>query len=309
MELIQSKVDCTETGIEFPESLSYEEWQSVGQSLQRIGRSWQWWIGDWLNFGEKKYGERYAQAIEETGIEYGTLRNCAYVASNVELSLRSDKVSWSHHKCLASLPQEEQKIWLDRVQSDALSVSELNKELRQQRIADQRATTPALPEGVFDLILMDPPWQYDFAETDNRKIENHYPTMTLEQLEELELPAADDCVLLMWATAPKLLEAYSVLGAWGFTYKTNAVWDKEQLGMGYWFRGQHEFLMVATKGEVSPPESSHRVSSVFREKRGRHSAKPECVYRWIEEAFPNVSKCEMFCRVPREGWSVWGNEV
>jgi len=51
------------------------------------------------------------------------------------------------------------------------------------------------------------------------------------------------------------------------------------------------------------------VSSVFREKRTGHSVKPICVYEWIERTFPLKNKLEMYCRIPRDGWSVWGNEI
>lgn len=56
-------------------------------------------------------------------------------------------------------------------------------------------------------------------------------------------PSEDNAVLYLWATAPKLLEALEVMRAWGFKYKTQAVWDKSWVGMGYWFRGQHEILL------------------------------------------------------------------
>ena len=67
------------------------------------------------------------------------------------------------------------------------------------------------------------------------------------------MPAEPDCVLYMWATAPKLREALQVVAAWGFEYVTNAVWVKDRIGMGYWFRGRHELLLVAKRGAVSPP--------------------------------------------------------
>ena len=116
-------------------------------------------------------------------------------------------------------------------------------------------------------------------------------------------------MLFMWATVAKLREAFEVMDGWGFEYKTHAVWDKEKIGMGYWFRGQHELLLVGTKGQASPPDAEHRVSSVFREARGKHSAKPQCVYEWIEAAFPDRLKLEMYCRSPRAGWAVFGNEA
>lgn len=161
-----------------------------------------------------------------------------------------------------------------------------------------------------NLVLADPPWKYDFAETDNRQVENQYPTATVSEIIDMEPETETDCVLFLWATVAKLTEALEVMDGWGFQYKTHAVWDKGKIGMGYWFRGQHELLLVGTKGQFSPPETDQRVSSVFNESRAsKHSKKPECVYKWIESAFPEAKKLEMFCREPRKGWEVFGNEA
>lgn len=186
----------------------------------------------------------------------------------------------------------------------------LGKAVKQvKRDAVTAAVAPKLPEGKFDLILADPPWKYDFAETENREIENHYPTMCVEELSKLEPPAAKDCVLFMWATAPKLREALQLMEAWGFDYKTHAIWDKQKIGMGYWFRGQHELLLVGTKGKASPPDEKLRVPSVFSFKRGNHSAKPVEVYGMIESMLPNATRCEMFAREEHKGWTAWGNQL
>jgi N6-adenosine-specific RNA methylase IME4 len=162
---------------------------------------------------------------------------------------------------------------------------------------------------LYGVIYADPPWQYDFAETDSRKIENHYPTMTLAEICCMDVPAAKDCVLYLWATAPKLLEAVAVMRAWGFSYKTHAMWDKELIGSGYWFRGQHELLMVATRGKVSPPVPELRIASVIRCKRGLHSRKPDYVRDRIEAWFPTMARLEMFTRTKRPGWEAFGNQV
>ena len=82
--------------------------------------------------------------------------------------------------------------------------------------------------GSYGLIYADPPWRYDFAETDSRQIENQYATLTVEEICELSVPAEPDCVLYMWATAPKLREALQVVAAWGFEYVTNAGLGKGQ---------------------------------------------------------------------------------
>jgi N6-adenosine-specific RNA methylase IME4 len=174
--------------------------------------------------------------------------------------------------------------------------------------------TPLPPEGKFSVILADPPWRYDFSPTDSRQIENQYPTMDVADICKLgeNMPFAEDAALFLWATAPKLREALQVIDAWGFKYVTHAIWDKEVIGMGYWFRGQHEPLLVATRGAFPPPPESARVSSIIRSRRAAHSEKPEAVYELIEAAYVDLSdkqRLEVFARECREGWTPWGNEV
>lgn len=210
------------------------------------------------------------------------------------------------------------RLWIDWIVSNAKGDSWDISKVQKQRIEidDALWKLRELPEQQpVSVLLADPPWQYDFAETDSRQIENQYPTADAETIAtHLDLPwapkLADDCVLFMWATAPKLREAFVVLDGWGFEYKTHAVWDKEKIGMGYWFRGQHELLIVATRGKKSPPDAESRFSSVFREKRdSKHSKKPQCVYEAIEAMFPDDVKFEMYAREQREGWLQGGNEA
>ena len=182
------------------------------------------------------------------------------------------------------------------------------REEYEQRVAIASEKIKQEPGLLPNLILCDPPWRYDFAETKSRQIENQYDTLTVPEIGKSLKETEPDCLLLLWATAPKIREAFKLLDLWRFEYKTQAIWDKEIIGAGYWWRGQHEILIAATKGDVSPPLAEFRVSSVFRERRTIHSKKPLCVYEWIERAFADKIKLEMFCREPREGWLSWGNE-
>jgi N6-adenosine-specific RNA methylase IME4 len=173
----------------------------------------------------------------------------------------------------------------------------------------KRVTNP-IPVG--DIYYADPPWKYDFSETITREIENQYPTMELEDIKSLKniIPAPNNCVLFLWATAPKLIEALEVMKEWGFNYKTHAIWDKEKIGMGYWFRGQHELLLVGTKGDMSPPAPEFRSASVFKVKRTGHSVKPPEIYDEIERMLPNLRYVELFARNKHnDKWLVWGNEA
>lgn len=162
----------------------------------------------------------------------------------------------------------------------------------------------------YQVIYADPPWRYEGGTTrPSWIIENHYPTMALEDIKALEIPAEDNAVLFLWATAPKLKEALEVMEAWGFLYRTCAVWDKKVLGMGHWFRIDHELLLVGRKGKFPTPPAKKRVSSVIRQKRRKHSQKPNLIRTLIAEWWPDASRLEMFARDAFEGWDVWGNEA
>ena len=78
------------TGLLLPDDFTYDEWAVLGGSLQTVAKAWQWWIGDWLQYGEQKYGEKYAAAIEVTGHEYQALANAAWVAGQVQFSSREE---------------------------------------------------------------------------------------------------------------------------------------------------------------------------------------------------------------------------
>lgn len=203
----------------------------------------------------------------------------------------------------------------EQVLAGTLTLPEAKKEIRQHEkaiavadIADRQAA-PLDAVGPFPVLYVDPPWRYDFAEDKGRQIENHYPTMHLDDIKKLDVPAAADAVLYLWVTSPKLAEGLDVLDAWGFAYVTCMVWVKDKIGMGYYARQQHELLLIAGRGEPPVPGTDVRPSSVVSAPRGKHSEKPERFYELIETMYPDHAKIELFARSEREGWASWGNEV
>ena len=122
--------------------LSLLEWSQSGRRLGVIGRASGWWIGDWLNYGNARFGERYVRAARITGYDVQTLMNMVYVASRFEPSRRSDNLSWSHHAELAALEPAEQDHWLERAETERLSVRCLREEVRRQRRLEAAETEP-----------------------------------------------------------------------------------------------------------------------------------------------------------------------
>jgi N6-adenosine-specific RNA methylase IME4 len=179
--------------------------------------------------------------------------------------------------------------------------------------AEQLATT-IWPSGKYGVILGDPPWKPDAGVLDpSRRIENQYPTLALPQLialrPRIDELALEDCVLLLWTTTQKLADAVTLINAWGFDVKSGAVWVKDRVGMGYWFRGRHELLILATRGKPRTPLEAHRPDSVIAAPRRGHSEKPSAVYELVEQMFPQVPKVEIFARATRSGWALGTNET
>lgn len=191
-------------------------------------------------------------------------------------------------------------------------MQKINREKKIDNIAKKTTEAKAIGElGIYSIIYADPPWRYDFSKDSNDSIEHHYPTMSIEEICDLPINeiAYDDCVLFLWATNPKLEEAMQVINAWGFKYRTNMVWVKNSIGLGYYARQQHELLLIATKGNLPTPDPSDRISSVIESPREEHSKKPDVVYEIIEKMYPKYNKIELFARSRRDGWFVWGNQI
>lgn len=190
------------------------------------------------------------------------------------------------------------------------------KERRNERLEEINSANQALPTGKkFSVIYADPPWRYEHPAigATNRSIENHYPTLTLDEIcsMEIESIAAENANLYLWATSPKLAECFDVIRAWGFEYRTDWIWDKEIIGMGYHVRDQHETLLIAKRGEIPAPEPEHRPPSIYKERRGKHSAKPSYFRDQLDAMYPQLEKIELFARdmPPRDGWTFWGNQT
>ncbi len=224
------------------------------------------------------------------------------------------KIAVSAAAQIAERPKEQQRAAVDRVMRLNAKAPNVVREMnRQDRIGKlvEAGTPGTRGVGRFAVVLADPPWPYQFSTSKSREIENQYPTMSLEEICALDISEMllPDCTLFLWSPPPKLDEAMSVIRAWSFSFRTTAIWDKEMIGPGYYFRTQHELLLVATKGEPPPPPPSARVSSVIRSRRGEHSVKPAIVYEIIERMYPELPKLELFQRRSRVGWWGWGNQV
>ena len=116
----------------------FQTWEKAGKALKYMGGSVQWWLGDWINYGEGVYGEKYSQALDATDYEYDTLKHVAYVANRIEMGRRRLNLSWSHHQEVAPLEPEKQDHWLDMAEKKGWTRNELRRHIREAKKYDWR---------------------------------------------------------------------------------------------------------------------------------------------------------------------------
>jgi N6-adenosine-specific RNA methylase IME4 len=166
---------------------------------------------------------------------------------------------------------------------------------------------------LYAVIYADPPWRFEpySRETGmSRAADNHYDTLSTDAIAAIQIPAAKDCILYLWATPAMKQDALRVMAAWSFTYKTTYYWHKPGRGHGYWScLEQVEELLVGTRGRVPAPVMGMQPPQMQTYPRGRHSAKPAEYRAMIENEYPTAAKIELFARgTPAPGWDAWGHD-
>jgi len=123
----------TRVGLSIPPGLSFPQWEQAGRRVTNVMNSSAWCLGDWINYGQRRYSDRYRQAVEAVGLDYQTMRNYAWVARRFEAARRRPDLSFQHHAEVASVPVEEQDFWLAQAEAFKWSRSVLRGHVRSAR--------------------------------------------------------------------------------------------------------------------------------------------------------------------------------
>lgn len=142
----------TPTSLTIKPGLKFDHWERLGEMLKKTAQGVQFWIGDWIRYGESEYGEKYAQGLQTTGQTYQTLADDVYVASRVEISLRNEKLSFNHHRAVAALPPAQQKKWLSRAVTEGWSYRELRREIEKDKRGKDFKLTGTILDKVWERI-------------------------------------------------------------------------------------------------------------------------------------------------------------
>lgn len=174
----------------------------------------------------------------------------------------------------------------------------------------------------YNLILVDPPWQYRDKSLNRGGAERHYPTMTLEEMRRLNVKglAEKECALCMWVTMPHLETGLQLIREWGFVPVTCLfVWVKTYsngdpsnpfVGMGHHTRSNAELMLLAKpKGGKTPKRQDASIRQVQYFPVTSHSAKPPEFRDLVKRLYGDLPGVELFAREKAPGWDAWGNEV
>ena len=307
--------------LNLPPGLSYEEWYKHGVTLSVMYRNNYWWIGDWLQYGEFNYAEKYAQATTLFGYEIQTLNGMQWVASRFESMRRRILLPWWAHRVLAALEPEVQDQCLDWFET--LPEEERQRAALRAYVRDIKRLTSGSPKAnTYRVLYADPPWKYSDELIDGYGAAvHHYPPLSIQELVDLELAPGKsvkewvqpDAVLFLWVTSPFIQDVFQIVEAWGFKYKTSFVWDKVKHNYGHYNSVRHELLLVCTRGSCTPDADILYDSVVTIERTDKHSEKPEEFRNIIDALYPDGSALELFSREwsPPEGsrWQTWGLEA
>jgi N6-adenosine-specific RNA methylase IME4 len=260
----------------------------------------------------------FARAVDKLAEVAGDEARSAILTRDAPVS-KKEAVSLA--KTAEDLPEFAAGVMQSLAHGKAKDFREAVRKQKQSQKTEERRTVSlaAQVSGRFPVILADCPWRYSNSGFDE-SAESHYPTMAVEDICALPVPdkVTAAAVLFLWATNPLLPEALRVMSAWGFEYKTNIAWVKDKpINIGFHAYGQHELLLIGTRGGMMPDRSGIG-PSVLRAVVREHSRKPDEAHERVMAMYPEGPYLELFARPHDEdrlrllrdqGWEFFGNEI
>ncbi len=260
-------------------------------------------------------------ASEKLNVGLGSIKRAKQVQKegieDLQKSVEAGKVSVSAASDIATLDKAEQEVIVAKGEDEILKMAtkirkERSAESREQK-AKMRIEALAIkpPEGKYRTIVIDPPWDMERIQMENRTFDKEsfdYPTMSLDEIKDFKLPAHEECHLWLWTTQKYLRPSFDLLDAWDFTYLATFVWHKnggfQPVGLPQF---NCEFVLLARKGG-QPFIETKQFFTCFNAPRREHSRKPDEFYDVVKRVCPEP-RIDIFSREDRDGYDVWGLEA
>jgi N6-adenosine-specific RNA methylase IME4 len=274
-----------------------------------------WRLGQLLAAIDRRSGHgvtsRYSKILKDLGLNRVRANECERIGAIPREKLAKAFVETEREGVLntvASMFLFARPFWKIKVRS------------RRHRAIRESAVVSRAPEkfGPFTVLYADPPTHFEtYTAGSYRGPNQHYPTLSWDEINNFAIYgkhvsqiAHDNAVLFLWCTSSNLERGLDIMRAWGFAFKTSAIWDKGKQGTGLIFRNMHEVLLFGDRGEMPGPV--YLPPSIFRYPRGKHSAKPPEIRSEIERMYPDYNadtRLELFSRDSVPGWTHLGFEA
>jgi len=241
-------------------------------------------------------GETRDRLAKVAGVSHDTIHKAAVIAEKapeeVKEKLRRGDDGVSIHKVYSDIVREEKRKAI------------------LEKLEDIDAKKAKAIQGLYDVIVIDPPWPMKKIEREVRpnQSEFDYPIMSLDEIKALRLPCAEDCHVFLWTTEKFLPEALKLFEAWKVKYILTFVWHKpggfQPFGLPQY---NAEFVLY---GRLGNPEfiDTEDFPVCFNAPRGKHSEKPQEFYDTIRRVTAG-RRLDMFSRRHIEGFDSWGKEI
>lgn len=234
-------------------------------------------------------------------------------APEVAKAVVSGALNMPDAKKIATLPEEQRRVVLEKVESGekpTKAIQEVKREEIKQHLESVEIKAVKELEGVFDVIVIDPPWPIEKIERDERPMQTKldYPTMQIDEIKDIKIPTTDECHVWLWTTHRFLPDSFDIIKHWGLKYVCAFVWHKpggfQPVGLPQY---NCEFVLYCRKG--SPKLLDTRdLPTCFNAPRGSHSEKPEEFYNFVRRVTAG-RRLDMFNRRDIEGFEGWGKEA
>lgn len=301
--------------LDLPDGLTFDEWRGIGETLKGVEKSLMWWIGDWLCFGERRYGETYSQAIDATEKSYSALSTAKSVAARFEVCRRRQNLSFAHHAEVAALPPEAADRLLKLAEDEGWSHKDLRAKVGHAKRLAKAISDPKPLEDSYSVVVIDPPWPMQKIEREVRpnQVGFDYPTMEEDEIAALfqnELrPGMDaNCHVFIWTTHRFLPMTLRLLEPLSADYVLTMVWHKpggfQPVGLPQY---NCEFVVYARAGTPKFADTK-AFNCCFDAPRREHSRKPDEFYDLVRRV-TSGSRIDVFSREKREGFDQYGNQV
>jgi len=243
---------------------------------------------------DKRNKEAFNKAAKAADMGHNTYAKCKFIDKHADAKTKEDlhKRRKTTNEVYVQLKREKKR-------------EELIERVESIEVKKAKAL-----EGLYDVVVIDPPWDTHRIELDERPTDVgfDYPTMSIDEIKRLKVPCADDCHVFLWTTQKYLPYAFEILKDWGLKYVCEFVWHKnagmQPLGLPQY---NAEPLLYARKGTPQFVDTKN-FQICFNAPRGKHSEKPKEFYETVCRTTLG-RRLDMFNRREINGFDGWGNEA